>query len=71
VNGCVNRIALSIERKFPTAAKLSFQMRHARPSTPDRLYSIAKPHAHTAGTRADRNAIVINRFFDNKRKALA
>ena len=37
VNGCANRIVLSIQRKFSTAAKLSFLMRHVWPSTPDRL----------------------------------
>src|SRR5207249_7420958 len=68
--GCAKGIALSIQRKFRMAVKLSFLMRRVWPySGPDVVYRKA---ARSCGrTVAERNAIVIDRFFDTKQKALS
>jgi hypothetical protein len=69
-HGCAKRIAQSIRRKFPAAAKLFFLMRHVWPSTgPD---VVNRKAARLSGrTASERNAFVIDRFFDTKQKALA
>jgi hypothetical protein len=66
-----NRIALSIRRKFLTVAKLFFA--DATCVTVDTGSAVVNRKAARLSGRhaAERNAIVIDRFFDTKKKALA
>jgi hypothetical protein len=66
-----NRIALSIQRKFLTAAKLFFA--DATCVAVDTGSAVVNRKAARLSGRhtAERNAIVIDRFFDTKKKALA
>ena len=70
VNGCANRIALSIQRKFLTAVKLSFLMRHVWPWTPDRLWSIAKLPAYPGGIRLSATPSLSIDFLIPKKRRL-
>jgi hypothetical protein len=70
-NGCANRIALSIQRKIPYGSKVAFPDATcmAVDSGPD---VVNRKAARSCGRNAaERNAIVIDRFFDTKQKALA
>jgi hypothetical protein len=71
VHGCANSNAPSIQRKFPTAAKLPFLITTCL--AVDTGPAVVNRKAARASGRdaAERNAIVIDRFFETKKKALA